>query len=156
MRTFLAWTIGIFKLFVMTIFTDVVASLLGLTTFVNYDEIVTISNRYYDTEVDGHSTGFGYFFGFISFATAIRIGMAIETKSLSGGVGVNGNFMLLVVITALFVYGIANQIIYFVFEIPQRLATFVDLASALGIGFFAFRYYQQKRKDEWHEQNRNT
>ena len=131
--------------------TDFIANSMGLTTLVDYGEAVLISNRYYDEEVYGHTTGFGYFFTFISFATAIRVGMAISHGSLSGGIGVNGNLMLFIITAALFAFGAVNSLLNAFIEIPERLSSYADLITAGGIGYLGYRIYQNMSKPERHK-----
>ena len=151
MRTFLSWVVGFVTWGFMIYATDLIANSMGLTTFVDYGEAVLVSNRYYDEEVYGHTVGFGYFFTFISFATAIRFGMAVNYGGWSGGVSMNGNLMLVIITAALFVFGAASTLLATLFEIPDRLSGYADLVMAGGIGYLGYRIYQNMSKPEDHK-----
>ena len=127
MRMFFAWSLGIMTFILMTVVTEEIASALGIVTYVDYGETIIVSNRYYDEEIDGASTGFGHFFTFLTFAAAIRVGMAVSSGKLSGNVSWNG-FMLAVISLALLIYGITNQIIY---EVLNFITNFLDFWTYL-------------------------
>ena len=124
--------------------TDKISEAIGVTTYVDYGETVVIYNRYYDEEVEGHSTGLGYFLMFITFALAIRGGLAVYTGKLNGGITPTGNLALLTWTVGLFVYGIIDQVIFFSLNLPEIVANIINIVSAAGIGFFAYSFYQGK------------
>ena len=137
----------------MTVVTEEIASVLGIVTYVDYGETVIVSNRYYDEEIDGATTGFGHFFMVLTFATAIRVGMAVSAGKLSGNVSWNGNFMLVVILIALLIYGITNQIIYEVLELHHKISGLLDLLLGAGIAYCAYKYFQTKKREEGPKSN---
>lgn len=137
----------------MIIVTDEIAASLGLVTYVDYGETVIVSNRYYDEEVDGATVGFGHFFTVLTFAVAIRVGMAVSAGKLSGNVSWNGNFMLLIILVALLMYGVTNHIIYEILDIHHKLSGPLDLLFGAGIVYCAYNFFQAKKKEEASKSN---
>ena len=97
MRKFISWIIGILLFFLMIMLQDFLSGLLGFATYVEYDETVYISHRFYDDEVDGHSTVIGLFFLYLSFLVAIRGGMAVFIGKINADVSKKDNFILLLI-----------------------------------------------------------
>jgi hypothetical protein len=144
-RKVLSWLLGIALFVFMTFTTSEISKSLGITTYIDYGETITISHRLYDEDRDGHQTGFGWFFILLSISVAIRGGMAFYTKTLSGGVSTLGNTQLSIVLGGVLAYGVTNQIIYFVLELNSFFGTLLDAASAIGILYLGFTIYQKRK-----------
>ena len=141
-----AWVVGFILLFLMTFITNEITSYFGITTFIEYDEPIVTSNRYYEEEVDGHNTGLGFSLMILSFAVAIRGGMAVDTRTLSGGVSVLGNYLLGIFIIGLLFHGIIHQILYFILDLPSFLRIFLEAIFAIGIFYFGYKIYKEKER----------
>ena len=140
---FFSWIVGFVLLIFIFFLTDELSDLLGITTYIDYGETFIISNRYYDEEVDGHSTALGHFFMVLSFSVAIRGGMAVYTKTLNGGVSDLGNMQLLIILIGLLLYGILNQILFFSFDLPSIEKKTLDIIFSIGIIYFGYKKYKQ-------------
>ena len=145
MRIFIAWIVGI-GLFILTIIlSDLLAKYIGFTTYIDYGETITVTrNRYYDEEISGHHTSMGIFFMFLSYSIAIRGGMAVNSGKLSGNVSKKGNFQLLVVGSALLLYGLGGHLFFFIFNLSGFFAKLIDIGLGVGIAYLSYNYYQQR------------
>ena len=150
MRYFFSWVVGIIIFILMLAVEDFLRGVMGLTTYIDYGETIIIEHRYYEEEVDGHYTGIGYFFKYIALWVAIRGGMAIYDGRLNDGLigrlnaGVSNkdNFIQFMVGVFLLIYGITNQLIYFVFELtPSFFVGLLDSTIGIGIGYLCYQYY---------------
>jgi hypothetical protein len=148
----LPWLTAAILLYIMVIGTTEISKVLGITTTIYYDEPITVSNRYYEEEVYSDLTGFGLFFGFLSFAVAFRGYMAVDTGTLNGGVSPLGNIQLLIILVSLFAHAIIEQIIVFILDIPDLLDFWLSLGCMLGIGYFAYKFYK-KKEDKFYLDN---
>lgn len=148
MRQFLAWSFGIITFILMAFITNEIATNLGIVTYVDFGETLILHNRYYTEEIDGANTAFGNFFLFLTFATAIRVGMAIFTGKLSGNVSWNGNLMLFVITFALLLYGISNQIIFELLDFHKYLSILLHLVVLVGIIWASRYFYNAKKRDK--------
>ena len=155
MRIYLAWIVGI-GLFCLTILlTDFLANFLGFTTYIDYGETIIVNrNRYYEEEISGHHTSMGIFFMFLSYVIAIRGGMAVNSGKISGNVSKKGNFQLLIIGSALLLYGLGGHLFFFIFNFTGFFAKLIDIGLGVGIAYLSYNYYQKnvekfdkKRKD---------
>lgn len=128
----------------MNLLQDFLSSLWGFTTYIDYGETIIISNRYYDEEVDGHRTGIGLFFMYLSFLVAIRGGMAVYRGHINAYVSQKDNFQLLMIGIGLLIYGISNQIIYFVLDLHTGLSYILDAGIGIGVCYGCFKFYIAK------------
>ena len=148
MKVYVAWIVGIFLLALMTLLTEFLSQFIGFTTYVDYGEAITVSRgRYYEEEISGHTTAIGIFFMFVSWAVAIRGGMAVNTGKISGDVSKKGNFQLLLVGCALLLYGLIGHLIFFVFNLEGFLATLIDTGLGIGVAYLCYDFYVKKAKN---------
>ncbi len=146
LRNVMSWAVGGILFIFMIFLTSEVSKFLGITTYIEYGETRIISYRLYDEEKDGHHTGFGSFFVLLSLFVAVRVGMAVFTKSINGGVSPLENTRWFLILECLLAYGITNQLIYFVFEIHYFLGNLLDLGCGLGICFFGYKAFKKKEE----------
>lgn len=144
MRVFVSWIVGIILLILMNLLQDFLSGLWGFTTYVDYGETIIISNRYYDDEVDGHRTGIGLFFMYLSFLVAIRGGMAVYRGHINAYVSQKDNFQLLMIGIGLLIYGISNQIIYFVLDLHSGFSYLLDGVIGISIFYACYKFYIAK------------
>ena len=141
MRVFVSWVVGIIILIFMNFLQDFLSGLWGFTTYVDYGETIIISNRYYDEEVNGHRTGIGLFFMYLSFLVAIRGGMAVYLGHINAYVSPKVNFQLLMIGIGLLIYGISNQIIYFVLDLHSGFSYILDAVIGISILYVCYKFY---------------
>tara|TARA_B110000027_G_C15960689_1_gene229776 strand:+ start:130 stop:600 length:471 start_codon:yes stop_codon:yes gene_type:complete len=145
MRIYIAWFVGIGLFLLTLILTDLLAKFIGFTTYIDYGETITVTrNRYYDEEVSGHTTSIGIFFMFLSYAIAIRGGMAVNSGKINGNISKKGNFQLLIIGCALLLYGLVGHLIFFIFDLSGFLANLTDLGLGIGIAYLCYNYYQKR------------
>ena len=142
MRLIISWVVGILLFILMFMLQEFLGDKLGITTYVDYGETVIVSNRYYEEEFEGQYTVIGWFFGYLSFVVAIRGGMAVFYGKINANVSKKDNFILLLIGVGLLIYGILNQLIYFVFDFNSRFLFFLDTAVAIGIGYACYKFYK--------------
>jgi hypothetical protein len=144
MRLVLSWFLGFLTLLLMYFLIELLRNALGLVSYVDYGETIIISHRYYDEEVDGHFTGIGWFFNYIAWLVAIRVGMGIHDGEIINNVSRKNNLIILIVGSGLLIYGISNQIIYFVLKFsPGYLTSAIDGVILLAIGYVCYQYIQK-------------
>ena len=144
MRLFISLVTGILLGSLMIMLENFLSGLLGFPTYVDYGGTVFIENFYYDELVDGHSTGLGWFFIYLTFLVAIRGGMAVFYGKINANVSKKNNFILFLIGIGLLTYGVLYQLIYFVFNLNSVFSYVLHIAIVISVGYACYIFYNIK------------
>lgn len=144
-RLIAAWGAGIISLIVIGLIFEAIMKSFGIVSYIDFGETLTMthgSGRYsYDTEEDGASTLVGTVSNFLSIMLAARIGMAVYSGNLGGGVSKAGNIIFLAWLYGLTALGVGGAILFSLFHSSQSdflniVGNLLELGLAGGIFYY--------------------
>ena len=141
--------IGVLSTYCLFVLLVIATDKIGIATSIKYDESITITNRYYDREINESDTSLGSLIIAISIAFGARSGMAFYKKSWNGGVSKKGNLQIFIIFGCLAIYTTINMLMWEI-EIFEKLifiANLFDFGLAIGIGILGFKFYRKKCND---------
>lgn len=101
-RVWLARVVGVVSWLGILTVLQIFAAELGISTFIDLDEEVVVTHRYYEEEIGGYTTDIGIALHILAIMFAARISMAISAGEINGGVSRKGNVDFLCGSLALF------------------------------------------------------
>ena len=127
----LAWIIGILSWITIAKFFNILLQIIDVPTYIDFGETITITHRFgsesYDEDIDGEYTTIGTAFNFLSLMIAIRIGLAINSWQLNGGISKKGNIDFIAWAGGIAIYGIVMTIIFKIFSSFE--SNFLDILN---------------------------
>lgn len=151
-RVWGAWIVGIASWMAISTVLNIIMSKMGIPTYIDFGETITIEHRYYEEEKDGDFTAIGTALNILAVMAAARIGMAIHEGKIGGGVSKKGNIDFFAWVGGIILYGIQGAIFFPIFEDTKSdfllvLLNIINLAIVVGI-FFLCKNWRDKKIQE--------
>jgi len=115
------------------------ADVIGLTVFINYEDTVVTSHRYWEEESDGHYTDLGWFIHIVSGMLAWRVYHWFVSGRLNGNISKKSRRSWLIWITGMSIYIFSSTLLSFV-VLNNSLLSILQLSCAVIIFWFGWKY----------------
>jgi len=152
-KTVVAWTIGIVSCVVIVKFFNILLQSIGVPTYIDFGETITVTlgsgRESYDEDINGEFTTVGTAFNFLSLMFAARIGMAVHSRRLNGGVSKKGNIDFIVWTVGIAIFGIMGAILFKIFNSSDSnflniLKNILELTIGAAIFYFCKKWRDKK------------
>jgi hypothetical protein len=143
-RLTVSWIVGILTFVALDSLKVFFTDALGIVTYVDFGELVTFENRYYEEELSGVATGIGYSLMIVSIMFAVRVGMAVYKSDWRGGVSQKGEVDFSTCIYGLITYSILAYMLDIGFGYKngfhQTVRNIVEFSLTAGLVYLLFQW----------------
>jgi len=138
---------------------DTVADSLGVPTYIDFDETVTVtrgSGRYsYEEDIDGESTDVGIYILIVSIMLAWRVYHWIISGKMNGNIPVESHITWLYWLLGMSTYILVTTSLWQI-EMPGFIQRFAVLALGAGVVWFFYKKHGEAIRKVRSEQEKNT
>jgi hypothetical protein len=143
-NTLLAWIAGISAFIAIKTGIDVVANSAGIVTYIDFGETITVTMgsgpASYDEEISGASTTFGFSTMIIAGMIACRIGAAINSGRIDGGLSAKDKIDFIAWLAGFVIAATVGALLFALFE-DHHSDLITVFYNALELSAFGFAFY---------------
>ena len=152
-RKIVAWIVGIFSLVIITNCFNIILQSIDVPTYIDFGETITVttgSGPYsYEEDISGDFTTVGTAFNLLSALFGARIGMAVHSWKLGGGVSKKENIDINLWTVGIAIFGIMGVILFKIFNSSDSnflniLKNILELTIGVAIFYFCKKWRDKK------------